>query len=219
MLKNLKSLFIIEEPDTKAPKVEKKTPSKTSPSVSPTATVQETTTGSHGKVSAQFTDVLFDAMEKANLEGFDYLEYKKSLQSLAAMPMDEATRYKSAFVMAQTMGVSPTALVATAQHYVQALAKEEKRFEQALAAQKEKQIGTKVSEVHQLSQLVEQKTKQVQQLMQEIESHHKQVENLKQQVNEATQKIDSTKNDFIASYNAIVATIEQDIEKMNQYLQ
>jgi predicted nucleic acid-binding Zn-ribbon protein len=215
MLKSLKSLFIIEEPDT-----DRKEDKKVAPKVTTTqtATVKETITGAPGKVTSQFTEVLLSAMEKANLQGFDYIEYKKSLQSLAAMNMDEPTRYKSAFAMAQTMGVSPTTLVSTAQHYVQALTKEEKQFEQALAMQKEKQVSTKIQEIQQLSQLVEQKNKQVQQLMQEMEMHHKQVEELKKQVNEASQKIDSTQNDFTASYNALVKTIEQDIEKMKQYL-
>ena len=35
-----------------------------------------------GKVTDKFYDILFGAMEANNQEGFDYLEYKKSLQTL-----------------------------------------------------------------------------------------------------------------------------------------
>ena len=82
-------------------------------------------------------------MEKANIEGFDYLEYKQSLKSLAKMPMDERTRFQSAYAMAQTMGASVGHLIKTAQHYIDILAAEEKKFETALANQKKLQCNYK----------------------------------------------------------------------------
>ncbi|MEN0051263.1 MAG: hypothetical protein AAF806_29635, partial [Bacteroidota bacterium] len=117
MLKNLKSLFIVEEEEASKDNASKVTSSKPKPQTIPNdaPVIQESQEGKKGKVSSKFTEVLLGSMEKADLEGFDYLEYKKSLQSLAKMPMDEATRYKSAYAMAQTMGVSPDKLVQTAQ--------------------------------------------------------------------------------------------------------
>ncbi|MEM6697744.1 MAG: hypothetical protein AAF599_05070, partial [Bacteroidota bacterium] len=167
---------------------------------------------------SKFTEVLLGSMEKADLEGFDYLEYKKSLQSLAKMPMDEATRYKSAYAMAQTMGVSPDKLVQTAQHYIDALSKEEQKFEQALQSQKEKQVGSKLQQYKQLEQLISKKAEQIKLLTQEIEQHQKQMDATKKEVSNASVKIETTKNNFIASYNMLVAKIQEDIDKMKQYL-
>ncbi|MEM1214943.1 MAG: hypothetical protein AAGJ82_04620, partial [Bacteroidota bacterium] len=128
MLKNLKSLFIIEEETPKQA-------TKAAPKAKATAAAPKTSsptsqpaTARAGKIKPKFTDILLSAMDKADLEGFDYLEYKKSLQSLTKMNMDEATAFKSAFAMAQTMGATPTKLVQSAQHYLNILQKEEEKF-------------------------------------------------------------------------------------------
>ena len=103
MFKNLKSLFIenvddgskkekIEEPKP----VEKNTKNKKVTQPVAKAAFQ----ASPGKVSSKFMEILFKAMEDNNLDGFDYLEFKQSLKSLEKMPMDEQTRFKSAFAMA-----------------------------------------------------------------------------------------------------------------------
>ena len=184
----------------------------------PQKTIAESPAGKPGTVSSKFTDVLFGAMERANLEGFDYLEFKQSLKSLEKMPMDEATRYQSAFAMAKTMGATPKKLVDTAGHYVRVLQKEEKKFEEALNNQKTKQIGQKRQQVEQLDKVIQEKAKQIEQLTKEIEQHKQKITSLKMEVNNASSKVESTKNDFIASYNAIVAQIQNDVEAMQKYL-
>lgn len=214
MLKGLKSLFIIEEEEVPQDKKLTEQASKQPHS----KVIPESEAGKPGQVSSKFMEVLLTAMEKANLDGFDYLEYKKSLQSLANMPMDEATKFKSAFAMAQTMGVSTEQLVTTAEHYINQLSREEQKFEKALVSQKERQIGTKLKQVKQLEDLVQQKAEQIKKLTIEIEKHQAQVADLKTQLQDASHKIETTKNDFIASYNQLVAQIEQDVEKIKQYL-
>ena len=113
MLKALKSLFIIEEEDSKS-KSTSKTKSKQAPKAKPAtntvSSIKESTKGRAGKVDSKFMNVLLKAMDNNNLEGFDYLEFKQSLKSLEKMPMDEATRYQSAFAMAKTMGASAAQL-------------------------------------------------------------------------------------------------------------
>lgn len=59
-----------------------------------------------GKADPKFIDILLKSIEKNNLGGFDYIEYLSSLQKLDNMAMDEATKYKSKFVTAKTMGVT-----------------------------------------------------------------------------------------------------------------
>lgn len=163
-------------------------------------------------------DVLLRSMEAANLEGFDYLEFKKSLQSLSKMPMDEATRFKSAFAMAQTMGVTPQKLVDSAGHYIKVLHREEQKFETALAAQQNSQIGDKIQQIKQLESVVKQKAEQIKKLTQEIEQHQAQGTKMKKEISERTVKIETTKNNFIASYNTLVSQIHADVESMKQHL-
>ena len=157
-------------------------------------------------------------MEKHNIEGFDYLEYRQSLLSLRKMDMDTATRYKSAYAMAQTMGASPEYLIKTANHYLDVLQKEEAKFGEALKNQRSRQIGEKEQQLKQLEQTIRQKAEKIQQLSKEIEEHQKQIKAIEGDLSQAATKVESTKNDFIASYNAIVVQIKEDIENMKQFL-
>lgn len=219
MFKNLKSLFIEEEEtgsEKPAPKVEKS--KTTAPEPPPRVSVAESTSGDPGKVTGQFVEILLKSMEVNNLDGFDYLEYKQSLKSLEKMPMDEVTRYQSAFAMAQTMGATPDKLIQTAQHYINVLQQEERKFEEALAHQRTKQIGMKEQEIAQLESSIQGKAEQIKQLTQEIEASRQQSEALKGEISEASQKVESTKNNFIASFNALVGQINDDMDKMGKYL-
>ena len=183
-----------------------------------TPVMAESQTGKPGKVTDKFTNVLLGAMEKANLDGFDYLEYKQSLQSLKAMNMDEATRYRSAFAMAQTMGVDLTRLVQTAGHYVKVLQQEEQKFEQALANQQAQRIGERKQQAVSLEKLAQEKQAQIEKLQREINEHRAQAEKVKKEVGAAQAKVESTKNNFIASYNNLVRQIQNDTERMKEYL-
>lgn len=219
-LKKMKGLFIEE-----APRTESDAPASTQrgaqrpPAPKPQRdAVPQSAKGAPGQPVDKFRKVLFGAMEKANLDGFDYLEYKQSLQSLAKMPMDEATRFQSAFAMAQTMGATPAKLVDAAQHYINVLQREEQKFEQALVTQRDTRIKGKQAQVQQLEQLTQQKQQQIKQLEAEIAQHRQQRDQLNGEVQRAAAKVETTKNNFIASYNQVVDQIQQDIDKMKRYL-
>lgn len=222
MFKNLKSLFIEEvegSGDKKAaPKKKEETAPATNTPSPAKAQVSESKEGDPGQVTKKFMEILLRAMEANNLDGFDYLEYKQSLRSLEKMPMDEATRFQSAFAMAQTMGATPEKLIQTAQHYIQVLQNEEKKFEDALTHQRSTQIGAKQQEINKLEETIKRKAEQIKKLTQEIEGNQKKSEALKSEIQEASRKVNSTKNDFIASYNALVDKISTDIEKMSKFL-
>lgn len=213
MLKNLKSLFIIEdEPASKAE------PQKPEEKAGPAGEQLSAPAAAPGQVRAEFTDVLFQAMERANVDGFDYLEFKKALQNLAKMDMDEATRYRSAFAMAQTMNATPDSLVSTAGHYLSALQREEQQFEQALAKQEQQRIGARRQQLEQLEQEAAAKSEQISRLQAEIDALQEQQQEIRQSIREAATRVEQTKNDFIVSYERLVNQIRSDIEKMRQYL-
>lgn len=225
MFKNLKSLFVIEDEEaaaagkaTRKEQANSKSATRSTVSASEDNIVSESAAGEPGKITPKFMDILLKAMETQNLDGFDYLEYKQSLRSLEKMPMDEATRYQSAYAMAQTMGATPDKLVKTAQHYVDVLKKEELKFEEALANQQKTQIGSKQGEIGKLEEVIQQKAEQIKQLTKEIEEHQRRSEQLKKEIKQASGKVESTKNNFIASYNALVAQINQDMDRMRKYL-
>lgn len=219
MLKNLKSLFIIEEEEDKPKKAPaKQQPKKQEAKPTPSSNTPKPTATRAGKASDKFISALLDAMAKANLEGFDYFEYKKSLQSLQKMNMDEATAYQSAYAMAQTMGASPEHLLKSAQHYLNVLEKEEKKFESALANQQEKRIGSQRAAQKKLQQSIQDKEAMIQKLQKEIEAHKNDLNQIETGLQDAVNHIENTKNDFIASYQHLSSQINADMENMKKHL-
>lgn len=229
MLKKLKGYFIVDDEGFKEEmnkqaggKKETNAASPTAKSNAPKATSTSTPSSqpkpSTGKASSKFTNILLGAMDANNLEGFDYLEFKQSLHNLSKMPMDEQTRYQSAFAAAQPMGVTPKKLIETAQFYIDILKKEEAKFGTALANQRTKQIGDKEHKIKQTDRLIVEKNNQIERLKKEIEAHKKQSAEMKASISDATVKVETTKNNFIASYNLLVGQIKRDIDNMKKYL-
>ena len=227
--KKLKGVFVVEDPNqpTTSQSQQSNNQSTASKEVAqnssnPSPPVQtpykpSVSTG-QGQVNEKFTDALFKAMEAANVEGFDYFEFKQALNNLVSMPMDEATRYKSAFAMAQTMGATPTKLVSTASGYLDALRQEEAKFQQAANNQVQSQIGNKQSQIANFDAVIKQKSEQIQKMAQEIEQHKKEMESLKQDIAQASSKVAQTKADFDMTYQSLVGQIQKDIDNMKNYL-
>ncbi len=230
MLKKLKSLFVIEEdtpeeklnnkikPKEKQPSAKSTSSAKTSPAKASSSPVSNTPLNTSGKVSSKFLNALLKAMDENDLDGFDYLEYKQSLQSLSKMSMDEATRYQSAFAMAQTMGANAKHLNSTATHYLNILLQEEKKFKQALVNQRSRQINDKEEEIKRLNMTITSHKKQIEKLNQEINSYTKKMNVLTNNLSASEAKLEATKNDFLVTYKKLVDQIQTDIDKMNQYL-
>jgi hypothetical protein len=231
MFDKIKKLFVVEDDDPLKKALEQKS-QKEAEVTAPTEEMvadrtlstqnpkpkAQNTQANGGKVTDKFMNILLGAMEKNNLDGFDYLEYKQSLQSLQNMDMDEATRYQSAFAMAKTMGATPKKLLETANHYVNVLKTEEQKFGQALISQKEKQIGNRRQRLEQLDQAVEHKRKQIEQLTKEIETHEQESTQIKEQITDASVKVENTKNNFVVTYQLLTGQIQEDIRKMQSYL-
>lgn len=222
MLKNLKSLFIVEEPEDDKKKVKKeevtKTPNKQESTTTNTSTVSRTTTNTTGVVDAKIVEKLLQAIEANNLEGFDYLEFKKAIKALEKIPMDEATKYRSTFATASTMGVTLDKLLQTVKHYIAVLDKENNTFLKAFEGQLAQKVGSKEQEITQFDSIIKEKSEKIKQLTQEITKHQQQIAELRKVVDESKSKINKTQNDFKISYLNLRSQFEQDIEKMKQYL-
>ncbi len=208
MLKGLKRLFFeeIKEPD------QGNAGSHSSPTALSEPNPQK------GTISNQFIDILFQAMQNADTEGFDYLEFRKSLQSLKKMEnMDEATRYRSATAMAQTMGAKGDELRKSAEHYIKVLDQEKAKFQKAA----QKQHQTQVDGRREMIAAVQQKSKalqaQIQQLEREMEKLGQQEDTFKEELTEAEERIQKTRDNFAASHAILVSQIRKDIEKMEVY--
>lgn len=225
MLKNLKSLFIVDDSDDN--KRKKPTPKKeVSQEQQPKKTgntynkIPSTTStvSSEGIVDSKIVEKLLQAIEKNNLEGFDYLEYKKSIKALDKIPMDEATKYRSAFATASTMGVTLEKLLETVQFYIGILDKENTVFLNAFKAQLQEKVSDKEGEMTQLQSVIKEKTEQIKKLTEEITKHQAEVGSIKSKLGDSRAKIEKTQNDFKESFSYLKGQFEGDVIKMKDYL-
>jgi hypothetical protein len=219
--KKVKSVFIIED-EPAAPKPQNDAePARQPVSEAPQpvqAPTRQPVAAISGEVSDKFIQILSAALEKNNQPGFDYLEFRQALVNLAKMPMDESTRFQSAYAMAQTMGVTKQKLLESAQFYLQILGAEQAKFNEAHAQQRQKLIGGREDEIKAHESAILQKTEQIQKLTQEIEQHRQQSEKVRADIQESTVKIETTRADFEASFTAVAGQLQQDAQKIQQYL-
>ncbi len=161
---------------------------------------------------------LISALEKNNLPGFDYIEFKQSLSKLLAMDMDEGTAFKSAFATASTLGVTKDKLKQTATHYQKILSKEKAQFDNALQKQMTQRVDGKYKEVERLKQQVVEYEKKIEELKTRIESANNTIAQADAQIENAKTKIESTREAFDFTHQSIMNQINIDIENIEQYL-
>jgi len=222
MLKNLKSLFIVDEEEesskkTSAP-VKKETTSVNKEESKNVDNSISDIRSTKGVIDATIVEKLLQAIEDNNIEGFDYLEYKKSLKALEKMPMDEATKYRSAFATASTMGVTLDKLLDTTRFYIGVLDKENDQFINAFKNQFNNKVSGREREITQFESVIKEKSETIKKLTEEISKHQKQISELKIQLEESNNKINKTQNDFKLSYDHLKSQFEGDIVKMQKYL-
>lgn len=222
MFKKFKSLFIIEDGAT--PGDDKAAPEKASEPKKETAVnpgkVFNVPAGAagEGKVQDKFLEVLFGALESSNQQGFDYMEFKDFLKSLANVPMDDSTRVKSAFATAQTMGATKENILTSAHQYLKILANEQTKFQEALVGQKERNLTGKQNEIKQLEQTIKNKEAEIEKLKADLQAHRQQIGDLEKEINVASDKLAQTANDFEATYQALVGQIQGDVRNIESHL-
>ncbi|WP_298309884.1 hypothetical protein [uncultured Aquimarina sp.] len=225
MLKNLKSLFIVDDSEEENKKTDESTEKtdvnsdkKPAASIPPPLPNNPVSVSSEGALDTKIVEKLLQAIEKNNLDGFDYLEYKKSLKALEKMPMDEATKYRSAFATASTMGVTLDKLLQTTNFYIGVLDKENEQFTGAFKNQFDSKVSGREREIAQFESIIKEKSEEIKRLTEEIAKHQQQIGDLKAKVEESNSKINKTQNDFKVSYDHLKAQFEEDIVKMQKYL-
>ena len=223
MLKKLKSLFVVEDASDKTPEQVKADETKIETAPEPASAeeliqVKTPQLSPDQKPDSKFVNVLLKAIDDANQQGFDYLEYKQSLQSLVKMDMDEATRYKSAYAMAQTMGASPASLVQSAEGYLKVLQGENQKFADVVKSQRNAQVNGREHELSKIAESIAAKKQKIEQLSREIEQQQESLGQIKADIHAAAEKVAYTEAQFALAYQSVFDQIKGDIERMKTYL-
>lgn len=216
-LKRVKGLFVYEEEDTAKDTPKKDTPKAEKPVHAPEVpkiALDPAKTG--GKVNQKFLDILLGALENNNQEGFDYLEFRKSLQSLKSVEPDASKRIQSAYAMSKTMGTDKNIILQSAKQYLNILAQENNKFDNAVAQRKTEQIKGAQDDIQAMGRQIQEKENRIAQLKKEIDALSKKRAEMEGNLNQVAEKIEKTANDFKETYQYLSDEIKRDIQLINQ---
>lgn len=158
------------------------------------------------------------ALEKNNLPGFDYLEFKLSLGRLAQMNLPEEMAFKSTFATASTVGLTKEKLLTTGQHYRKVLYDEKEQFNVALQGQLQKRVNNKKEEVEKLKLQIEAWQAQIVNLQNQIAKSQATIDDAGAQMDNEMKKIQATKESFEHTHQTIMNQIELDLQNIQRYL-
>lgn len=171
-----------------------------------------------GVVDNDIIEQLLLEVEKVDLEGFDYFEYKKALKALDKMPMNEVTKYRSAFVTASTMGVTLEDLLKSAAFYITVLDAENEKVTADFEKKITERVGKKEKEVTQLKNKIQEKKALIKKLTEEIEQHENKITDLKYKVKDSKKELAEKQNNFKVTFDYLKSQFTIDIARMKEYL-
>lgn len=175
--------------------------------------------GSYHGANEKSIEFLIQALDKNNLPGFDYIEFKQSLNALnEQMDMEEVTVFKSAFATASVLGLTKEKLLKTAEHYRAVLSNEKQMFDQALQNQMEQNVLGKQKEVAKLRKQIEEHQKAIAELEKRISAANETIAKADEEIAGHKDKIEGTREAFERTLQSILNQIALDIENINKYL-
>jgi len=191
-----------------------------SPNVTPAAPVTQTipVDVSAGKPDQAIIASLSKALEDANLDGFDYFEFARVIDSMAASIPSEQMRYQAAFATAAAMNANKQKLLDTADHYTAVLVEEDKKFSIMVAEQIKTTVMCKEESVCTIDTSISEKANLINKLTQEINELASNKTAILNEASEDKIKIQKIQNDFAACLKIFVDKINGDKAKLNQYI-
>lgn len=211
--KKFKSIFIVEEEGQPS------SPSEPRPAAVPPARSAATATVEGARVlNERFLEVLFSALDQHNKDGFDYIEYSKSLKNLSGMDMSVATRFRSAFATAQTLGVTKEKLLDSGRYYLGVLQQEFDNFGQAHAQQRQRLVDERLREQAEVEAGIQQREAQIKALQAEIEAGQERLRVIGEDVRSSTDRIERTRQEFEAAFLHITEQIKADLLSIQTHL-
>ena len=163
-------------------------------------------------------DFITQAIERNNLPGFDYLEFKRAVAQLQTMNIEEATAYKSAFTTASTMGLTKEKLLETAAYYRNIVEKEQSHFSQALENQSATKVAGRQNEVARLKDQIERHKADIARLQDEMAGYLQQIEAADSASKQEAEKLEKAKSAFEKANQSVLLQIDSDVERLHKLL-
>ena len=174
-----------------------------------------------GNVDKKFVEHFVQLLEKANLPGPDYFEYKQALQSMEALGLGEEKQFQAAWASFKAMGgvKEKTILNTSANQYLAILDKDRASFLKDVEKAISDRVGALQGEQQKLEEANKAYTQQITDLQKKMDENKNRLGQIAGEVTEQSSKINANKDSFEITYLSFVDQIKSDLTKINQYLQ
>jgi hypothetical protein len=174
-----------------------------------------------GQVDRKFVEHFVGLLEKANLPGPDYFEYKQALQSMEGLGLGEEKQFQAAWASFKAMGGAKdtTILKSSADQYLGILIKDRESFLKDVEKAVKDRVGALQDEHKKLEDANAAYAQQIIDLQKKIDDNKNRLGQITGEVTEQTAKINANKDSFEITYLSFVDQIKSDLTKINQYLQ
>ncbi|HZH65633.1 MAG TPA: hypothetical protein VEY10_12140 [Flavisolibacter sp.] len=176
------------------------------PSYSPAGTIA----GPLPEHEQYFEKLIADANSKNPLfQGTDYKEFVDSKIDIDDIT-DEALKYRTAFNVLKSTGLTKEKLISTGQEYLNIIGRDLNSFQGAHA-------GLYQKEVRQKEALIQKKAEELQTLTQRINTLKGEINQLTQDINLTKDKLDTVRNSFLLAGENKQNEIQSELQKILQY--
>lgn len=210
--------FFIKESTEPVPAIRTAEKPNEQPKPAPAPTVPNV--AGTANVDRKFVEHFVALLEKANLPGPDYFEYKQALQSMEGLSLGEDKQFQAAWASFKAMGGAKdaTVLKSSADQYLAILDKDRASFLKDV----EKAINDRVGSLQQEHKKLEENNitfaQQVAELQKNIDENKSRSGQIAGEIAEQSAKINANKENFEVTYKSFVEQINSDLTKINQYL-
>lgn len=189
----------------------------------PVSVTPSTLTTNTGSVVQNYVDHFNQVLEelKSKNPDADYLTFKKSFENTSSSQgsVMENLRYQITFGALQSIGLTKEKLLSSSKIYLDGLAADNKEYMDNSNSKKDNEVNTRETKITDLNKEIETKNALIQTLLKEIQDDSTTVATLKNEVIEQTNIIDQKQKNFSTTYDSVVTQIQNDVNKIQQYLQ
>ena len=193
-------------------------PKAEQPKTTPAATVQNA--AGTAEVDRKFVQHFVDLLEKGNLPGPDYFEYKQALRSMEGLGLEEEKQFQAAWASFKAMGgiTDSSILKTSADQYITILGKDRESFFKDVERAVKERVGSLNDEVKKLEDNNNAYIQEIANLQKKIDENKNRLGQISGEIAEQSSKINANRDSFEITYQSFVEQINSDLIKINQYL-
>ncbi|WP_234734332.1 Atg14 domain-containing protein [Tellurirhabdus bombi] len=221
--KKILSFFIKEAPEQPKPAAAPSTAPPQNPGpVMPTNVPEPQPQSQSGTVAAKFIEHFGSVLERTNLKGPDYFEFREILSNLSNLGLSEEKQFQAAWASFRAMA-GPAAgdvsvLTTAAGQYVAALNKDREEFLKSVDTAIAEKVGGLQNEQKNLKAQNEELARQIQELQQRMKANDERLSQINGEVDEQSHKITQNKQAYEMTFDTFVEQIKADILKIQTHL-